>query len=169
MGAHNSKPQTVQMTNPMAFDITRDVVERIDQASGNGTKVGTSFCEKCKNNAGKSSSSDVPTTVEHKPIQVQNPRPVPAAKSWKKRSLEVEEAEFGKSLQRVQELFGKPVKWARECEGEIGKLEEELIYCYQRYKNEPLQCSNLARQYHRFVFGKQNDEISKMKGEPRVN
>ncbi|XP_016970884.2 uncharacterized protein LOC108038569 [Drosophila rhopaloa] len=175
MGANNSKPQTVQMANPMAFEITRDVVERIDQATAKNSKLGSTLCEKCKQKNKLGSGSDVPNTMQHKPREVQDMQPVPVAKSWKKRSLEVEETEFGRSLQRVQELFGKPVKWAKECEGEIGKFEEELIHCYQRYPNEPLQCSNLARRYHRFVFARQNAEISKIRvdpegsGEPRTS
>ncbi|KAH8344501.1 hypothetical protein KR084_012835, partial [Drosophila pseudotakahashii] len=155
MGASNSKPQTVQMANPMPFEITRDVVDRIGQATTKTTKSGTSICEKCS-----------PTTMEHKPHEVQDVHPVQVAKSWKKRSYEVEESEFRKSLQRVQDLFGKPVRWAKDCEGEIGKFEEELIHCYQRYPNEPLQCSNLARQYHGFVFARQIVEISNMKTGP---
>ncbi|XP_070852660.1 uncharacterized protein [Drosophila suzukii] len=161
MGASNSKPQTVQIANPMPFEITRDVVHRINQATAKSPKQGTTICEKCSQRPTVEARSDSPTTMEHKPNEVQDMHPVKVAKSWKKRSLEVEETEFGKSLQRVQDLFGKPVKWAKDCEGEIGKFEEELIHCYQRYPNEPLQCSNLARQYHRFVFSRQTDEISK--------
>ncbi|XP_016962487.1 uncharacterized protein LOC108032928 [Drosophila biarmipes] len=164
MGATNSKPQTVQMSNPMPFEITRDVVHRIDQATTRTPKLGTTICEKCSQRPAAEAASDPPTTVEHKTNEVQDMHPLKVAKSWKRRSFEVEETEFKKSVQRVQGLFGKPVKWAKDCQGEIGKFEEELIHCYQRYPNEPLQCSNLARQYHRFVFARQVDEISKMRG-----
>ncbi|XP_017119931.1 uncharacterized protein LOC108141198 [Drosophila elegans] len=165
MGASNSKPQTVQMANPMAFVITRDVVERIE-GTAKDSKLGTTLCEKCKQKPDLESSSGVPVTMEHSPKETRDMQPVPVAKSWKKRYMEVEETEFGKSLLRVQELFGQTVNWAKDYEGEIGKFEEELIHCYQRYPNETLQCSNLARQYHRFVFTKQNAEISKMKVDP---
>ncbi|XP_017015540.2 uncharacterized protein [Drosophila takahashii] len=163
MGASNSMPQTVQMANPMPFEITRDVVNRIDQATTKTTKLGTRICEKCSQKTQAELRSDIPTTMKHKPHEVQDMHPVQVAKSWKKRSYEVEESEFRKSLQRVQNLFGKPVRWAKDCEAEIGKFEEELIHCYQRYSNEPLQCSNLARQYHRFVFARQIGEISNTK------
>ncbi|XP_017081747.1 uncharacterized protein LOC108115016 [Drosophila eugracilis] len=159
MGASNSKPHTVQMANPKPLEITRDVFERIDQASARGT----STCEKCRQSPKMESGSDSPTTMEHKPSEMHDVRAVSVAKSWKRLSFEVEKREFGKSLKRTQELFGKPVKWAKDCEGEIDKFEEELIHCYQRYPNEPLQCSNLARQYHRFVFSKHYAAITKAK------
>ncbi|XP_033165052.1 uncharacterized protein LOC117144135 [Drosophila mauritiana] len=163
MGARNSKPQTVQIENPTAFEITRDVVDRMKHATVIGTELGSTTCEACKQKTVKEPCSDMPTTMEHKQHNERALHPVPVAKSWKKRSLEVEEKEFGKSLKLVQELFGTPVKWAKDCEGEIEKFEEELVYCYQRFPNEPLQCSNLARQYHRFVFAKQYAELSKAK------
>ncbi|EDV47798.1 uncharacterized protein LOC6552285 [Drosophila erecta] len=163
MGARNSKPQTVQIENPTAFEITRDVVDRINQANAISTELGCTHCESCKQKPIKEPGSDIPSTMEHKQHKYRALHPVPVAKSWKKRSFEVEEKEFGKSLKLVQELFGSPVKWAKDCQGEIGKFEEELVHCYQRFPNEPLQCANLARQYHRFVFAKQYAELSKTK------
>lgn len=162
MGASNSKPQTVQMANPI--QITRDVADRINQATTKNTNLGANLCETCKQKVETTSSRDTPSALNHKSSE--EVQPVNVAKSWKKRSLEVEESQFEKSLQRVQVIFGKPVKWSKNCSDEIGKLEVELIHCYQRYPNETLQCSNLARQYHRFVFARQNAEIAKMKAEP---
>ncbi|XP_039492237.1 uncharacterized protein LOC120452192 [Drosophila santomea] len=163
MGARNSKPQTVQIKNSTAFEITPDVVDRINQVTAISTELGCTACEAYKQKPIKEPGSDIGTTMEHKQHNVRALNPVPVVKSWKKLSFEVEEKEFGKSLKLVQELFGTPVKWAKDCEGEIEKFEEELVRCYQRFPNEPLQCSNLARQYHRFVFSKQYAVLSKTK------
>lgn len=164
MGANNSKPQTVQMANPIPFQITREVVERIDQSAGHITMPTSNICEKCKQRerGGASASTDAaPKTIDQKPAEVVAVQPMPVAAAWKRRSSEIEEAHFDTSLQRVQEIFGKPTKWTKDCAGEISKLEEDLVFCYQKYANEPLQCAPLASQYHRFVFGKQAAEIAR--------
>ncbi|XP_017102222.2 uncharacterized protein [Drosophila bipectinata] len=168
MGAHNSKPQTVQMPNPIPFHITREVMERIDQSSGNITMSPSNYCEKCKQRerGGASASTDVPPkTMDHKPSEVTVKNPVPVVSPWKRRSSEIEEAHFGQSLQRVQDIFGKPIYWAKECSADITKLEEDLVFCYQKYSNEPLQCAPLASQYHRYVFAKQAAEINRPRKE----
>ncbi|KAH8380707.1 hypothetical protein KR009_011667, partial [Drosophila setifemur] len=163
MGASNSKSQTVQMANPIPFHITQGVVERIDQATVKNTKLENSSCEKCKNRSKNASCCNSSQSMNHTPKEFPVEHPLPLPVNWKNRSTEVEEAQFGKSLQRVQEIFGKRVKWAKECVGEITKLEEELVLCYQKYPNETLQCAPLAKQYHRFVFSKQVAKIAKLK------
>lgn len=172
MGANNSKPQTVQMANPIPFQITREVVERIDQSSGHITMPASNMCEKCKQRerGGASSSTDAShKSIDHKSAEVAAVQPMPVASAWKRRSSEIEEAHFDSSLQRVHEIFGKPTKWAKDCVGEINKLEEDLVFCYQKYANEPLQCAPLASQYHRYVFSKQAAEIARPRKDNSVD
>ncbi|XP_060662492.1 uncharacterized protein LOC132795651 [Drosophila nasuta] len=159
MGASNSKPQTVQMSNASPFQISRDVLERVEKASAPPsssdaithmpTEIPTAasqlVCEKCARTA----------TAEKTP---QVPQPMTAAaSSWTRRSTEIEELQFSKTLDRVHHLFGQPVKWAKanECSDDIEGMERQLIACYREYGSEPLKCAQLASQYHSFVFNKQ--------------
>ncbi|XP_030380312.1 uncharacterized protein LOC115628374 [Scaptodrosophila lebanonensis] len=181
MGATNSKPQTVQMVNPAPFQVTADVVQRIERA----TKVGdTPYCENCKRQAvmhtqGQSSSitstpssscstvspdansADVavgkPSLLQHQHNQATTEIP------FQRRSSEIEETQFSKTLDRVNKLFGNPVKWAKECSGDIENLENELIACYKEYGSEPLQCAGLAKRYHGFVFGRHFEAMREIK------
>ncbi|KAH8340923.1 hypothetical protein KR059_009636, partial [Drosophila kikkawai] len=155
MGASNSQPQTVPMANPI--QITRDVADRINQATAKTTNI----CETCKQR-----SETGANTSQHQPNEAREVQLANVAKSWKKRSSEVEESHFDESVKRVQELFGKTKMWATDCASDIRNLELEVINCYQRYPQETLQCSDLAKQYNQFVFGKQNSEIAKMKSNP---
>ncbi|KAH8385132.1 hypothetical protein KR200_009730 [Drosophila serrata] len=158
MGASNSKPQTVQLANPI--QITRDVADRINQATSKNAKLGTNTCETCRQ---RGETGAIASTLEHRAIEAGEVQAVNVAKSWKKRSSEAEESQFDQSVKRIQELFGKPKTWSTECTSDIKNLEDEVIHCYQRYPNESLQCSDLAKQYNRFVLVRQNDEIAKMK------
>ncbi|KAH8264618.1 hypothetical protein KR038_010863, partial [Drosophila bunnanda] len=160
MGASNSKPKTVQLVNPI--QITRDVAERINQVTAKNAKQGTNVCETCKQ---RDETGAMASTLEHKATEAREVQPVNVAKSWKKRSSEVEESQFDQSVKRIQELFGKPKKWSTKCTSSIRNLEIEVMNCYQRYPNEPLQCSELAKQYNHFVLGRQNDEIANMKSD----
>ncbi|KAH8288317.1 hypothetical protein KR054_000888 [Drosophila jambulina] len=166
MGASNSKPQTVQIANPI--QITRDVAERINQATAKNTQLGANLCEMCRQRGetGRDGSRDIANTSHHMAKEAREVQPVNVAKSWKKRSSEVEESQFDLSVKRVQELFPQPKQWSNEYESDIRKIELEVIHCYQRYPHETLQCSELANQYNRFVFGRQNAEVAKMKSEP---
>ncbi|KAH8271431.1 hypothetical protein KR018_009824, partial [Drosophila ironensis] len=179
MGATNSKPQTVQIVNPTPFHITRDVAERIERSAGGNTLPGrpddqrTPICEKCSQKESSAGSFDdtslvrpsvsVPSAARPKEDQsVSHKDPV----AWNKRSAEIEEVQFGKSLQRVQEMFGNSVHWAKDCLGEINNLEKELVLCYQTHPGETLQCAQLAKQYHRFIFAKQAAEVARPKRSP---
>ncbi|KAH8248438.1 hypothetical protein KR032_008439, partial [Drosophila birchii] len=155
MGASNSKPQTVQMTNPI--QITRDVADRINQATVKNMTLGAPFCETCKLRGEKS---------QHMVDEPREVQPVNVSKSWKKRSSDVEESHFDQSVKRIKELFSTPKKWSIDCQSDIRNFEVEIINCYHRYPNESLQCSDLVKQYNHFVFRKQNAEVAKMKSEP---
>ncbi|KAH8387462.1 hypothetical protein KR093_007192, partial [Drosophila rubida] len=154
MGASNSKPQTVQMSNTLPFQISRDVLERVEKASNSASTSTNSkpapnasplVCEKCDRSVAGEKIPQMPQQISA------------VAASWARRSTEIEELQFSKTLDRVHHLFGQPVKWAKanECSGDIEGMEQKLIACYREYGSEPLKCAQLATQYHSFVFNKQ--------------
>ncbi|XP_068143244.1 uncharacterized protein [Drosophila tropicalis] len=185
MGANNSKPHTVEMANTMPFQISEDVAARIHKATqmndaeNSATAAapikstvthspgsGQHYCEKC--------SSTPTTTINQKsgteacvsgpaapPACASKPNQMVALVAWQKQSIEIEESQFDQTLDRINKLFGEPVKWAQECSGDVSDMETRLAVCYRNFPHEPLQCSKLAKQYHSFVFTKQLDIVSK--------
>ncbi|EDW82557.1 uncharacterized protein Dwil_GK10053 [Drosophila willistoni] len=99
-----------------------------------------------------------PSACASKPNQTVAPV---ALVAWQKQSIEIEESQFDQTLDRINKLFGEPVKWAQECSGDISDMEKRLAVCYRDYPHEPLQCAKLAEQYHSFVFNKQLDVMTK--------
>ncbi|XP_034487881.1 uncharacterized protein LOC117792032 [Drosophila innubila] len=153
MGASNSKPQTVQMSNTSPFQISREVLERVESVTKPEKVANPALvCENCSRTA-------TATTKAEKSSQVQqlHQQPIDVASSWARRSTEIEELQFSKTLDRVHNLFGQPVKWAKanECSADIELMEQQLITCYRQYGSEPLKCAALANTYHTFVFNKQ--------------
>ncbi|XP_017851981.1 MICOS complex subunit mic25a [Drosophila busckii] len=164
MGANNSKPQTVQMTNNSPFQISREVLERVEKSAAKTDKVVTPA-------AGTGATTTTINTEEcnQKQLQSSNQQteavPTNVAASWSRRSTEIEESQFSKTMDRVHQLFGQPVKWAKanNCSADIETMEQQLINCYRQYANEPLKCAPLAKQYHTFVFDKQLSAAKKSK------
>lgn len=179
MGANNSKPQTVQMSNNSPFQISREVLERVEKSANADKTAGLSAGGTSADVAAGAGPATV-TTCEHcqrtKPgvnaINVNSKSEAtnsePTAKSWARRSTEVEEMQFTKTLSRVHNLFGQPVKWvkAHKCSSDIENMEKELIACYQQHGSEPLKCASLVKQYQGFVFKKQVAAVQNSK--PRV-
>ncbi|XP_023178901.1 uncharacterized protein LOC111604890 [Drosophila hydei] len=182
MGANNSKPQTVQIPNTSPFQISREVLERVEKATKAekgpiATTVPvpvpvTAACEHCNRKttaaaAGGDAAAAGTSGSNEKQAQVQTyqQQQVALSSSWARRSTEIEETQFTKTLDRVHNLFGQPVKWAKanECTADIDKMEKQLINCYHQYGKEPLKCAALAKIYHTFVFNKQVDAVQSTK------
>ncbi|EDW06202.1 uncharacterized protein LOC6585733 [Drosophila mojavensis] len=165
MGANNSKPQTVQIPNTSPFQISREVLERVEKATKaekgpvavtNPVQVSVaSTCEQC--NCKSAAAGDAAGTSSSDEMQAYQQKQMEISSSWARRSTEIEEAQFTKTLDRVHNLFGQPIKWAKanECSADIDKMEKQLISCYRQYGKEPLKCAALAKTYHTFVFNKQ--------------
>ncbi|KAM8719807.1 hypothetical protein ACLKA7_005949 [Drosophila subpalustris] len=161
MGASNSKPQTVQMSNTAPFQISREVLERVESVTK--PEKATSppaplVCENCSRTTTTTTTAAATAKAEKSPqLQQIHQQPVDVASSWARRSTEIEEMQFSKTLDRVHNLFGQPVKWAKanECSADIELMEQQLITCYRQYGSEPLKCAALANTYHTFVFNKQ--------------
>ncbi|XP_022221950.1 uncharacterized protein LOC111073767 [Drosophila obscura] len=163
MGATNSKPQSAEMVNPHPFQVTREVLERLDQAREEMEKTPkrSALCEQCKKQSlSASSSGDAPSTLEYQ--SKDDPEVEQVAWPWRKRAMEMEEAQFEESLKRVKEIFGTQVKWSQDIEGEINEMEKQLTTCYRENPYETLQCEPLAKQYHSFIFTNHFKAISKL-------
>ncbi|BFF89692.1 uncharacterized protein DMAD_08391 [Drosophila madeirensis] len=169
MGATNSKPHSAEIVNPHPFQITREVVERLEQAQEQKVKTleRSNTCEQCKKQCESvSSSGDAPSTLDHQSKAI--PEAETVAWSWKKRAMEMEDDHFEESVKRVKEIFGTPVKWSQDIDGEIKEMEKELTTCYRENPYETLQCEALAKQYHSFIFTNHFKAISKLEPkEPR--
>ncbi|XP_032594774.1 uncharacterized protein LOC6566347 isoform X2 [Drosophila grimshawi] len=133
MGAGNSKPHTVQMSNTSVFQISRDVLERVENATNRKKSAAAAAvptlppatCENCS-----------PIDVQHAPCKTQpcKHHQMDIAATWSRRSIEMEELQFSKMVAHVHSLFGQPVKWAtaNECTADIGLMEQQLIACYRQ-------------------------------------
>lgn len=181
MGANNSKPQTVQMSNRSPFQISREVLERVEKSANADKSAGGISAGGASTDAAAGAGPATVTTCEHcqrtkpgvNPININskseatNSEP-PQATNWARRSTEVEEMQFRKTLGRVHNLFGQPVKWvkAHKCSTDIETMEKELIACYQQHGSEPLKCASLVKQYQGYVFKKQVAAVQNSK--PRV-
>ncbi|XP_064556395.1 uncharacterized protein LOC135440911 [Drosophila montana] len=183
MGANNSKPQTVQMSNTSPFQISREVLERVEKATKADKGNVSTVCEHCSrtatptattattagvhtvSSAGDAASSEKQPQVQ--PYQQQQQQQMAISQSWARRSTEIEETQFTKTLDRVHNLFGQPIKWAKanECSADIENMEKQLISCYRQYGTEPLKCAQLAKQYHTFVFNKQVAAVKNAKSD----
>lgn len=199
MGANNCKPQTVQMSNNSPFQISREVLDRVEKAANadnadkaassadaagadtdGGARAGPStvpICENCQRiKAGggvRAMNLNSMSEADGNSDGMQDPSLGPGmsvskANMWQRRSTEVEEMQFNKTLGRVQNLFGQPVKWvkANNCSSDVESMEKELIACYQEYKSEPLKCAALVKQYQGFIFKKQVAAVENSK--PRL-
>jgi len=155
MGASNSKPQTVQMSNTSPFQISREALERVENATK--AKKGANLPVVCENCSRTTTTVSETVSSEKSPKAHFIQQPVNVASSWTQRSTEIEEKQFSKTLERVHNLLGKPVKWAKanECSADIQLMEQQLISCYSQNGSEPLKCAALANKYHTFVFNKQ--------------
>ncbi|KAH8415419.1 hypothetical protein KR222_011068, partial [Zaprionus bogoriensis] len=195
MGANNSKPQTVQMSNTSPFQISREVLERVEKATkpekgdapatatataagpgsssssscsssssssldgGTGATAAPTYCENCQRSKSAGVAAVNLNAAPAAAAAGQKEQPVPVSSSWSRRSTEIEEKQFSKTLDRVHNLFGQPVKWvqANNCSADIEAMEKDLIVCYRQYGSEPLKCAPLVKKYHSFVFNKQVD------------
>lgn len=203
MGANNCKPQTVQMSNTSPFQISREVLDRVEKAANadkaaNSDKAATPadaactdkeggagagpstvpICENCQRikagggvrvmNLNSTSGADSNSDGMQDPSLGPGGMSVSKVNMWQRRSTEVEEMQFNKTLGRVQNLFGQPVKWvkANNCSSDVESMEKELIACYQEYKSEPLKCAALVKQYQGFIFKKQVAAVENSK--PRL-
>lgn len=167
MGANNSKPQTVQMSNSSPFQISREVLERVEKSANANKSAGNGAGGSSTDVAAGAGPATVATCENCQRTKPVNPvhfnstseatNSESQAKSWARRSTEVEEMQYSKTLSRVHNLFGQPVKWvkAHKCSSDIENMEKELIACYQQHGSEPLKCASLVKQYQGFVFKKQ--------------
>ncbi|XP_001359251.2 uncharacterized protein [Drosophila pseudoobscura] len=163
MGATSSQPRSAEIVNPNPFQVSREVVERLEQAREEMAKTSgeSGSCEQCKKKIlSVSGSGDAPSTLEHQAKEV--PEVEPVDWPWKKRAVEMEESQFHESVKRVEELFGTPMKWTENIEGEIKQMEKELTTCYRENPYETLKCEPLAKRYHSFIFTNHFKAISKL-------
>lgn len=168
MGASNSKPQTVQMSNTSPFQISREALERVENATK--PKKGANLPVVCENCSRTTTTMSETVCSEKSPQANFCQQPVNVDSSWAQRSTEIEEKQFSKTLDRVHNLLGKPVKWvkANECSADIELMEQQLISCYRQYGSEPLKCAALANKYHTFVFNKQVAPVQNTKKDGQV-
>ncbi|XP_011190533.1 uncharacterized protein LOC105217297 [Zeugodacus cucurbitae] len=151
MGARNSTPQTAHIINPVrasAIHVTPSVISRLESAKQQISEVA------------------VPTPTKDEQIHCARCCTCGYFKGKDKeasllamKSNELQEAQYVKTLEKLEAMLGKPVRFAEVHNKNLKKLEHKLIKCYADNPRKPLHCSDAAKEYHNFVFKQQFDAI----------
>lgn len=152
MGAQNSTAQTAHIINPVrassAIHVTPSVISRLESAKQQISDVA------------------VPTPSKDEPIHCArcctcgffNGKDKEASLLAMK-SNELQEAQYVKTLEKLEAMLGKPVRFAEVHNENLKKLEHNLMKCYADNPRKPLVCSDAAKEYQNFVFKQQFDSI----------
>ena len=162
MGSHNSTPKTAEIHNPhpraTTIEISQPVLQRLELAKmkANGElPIPTKQCKNCEHCVGQRKPE---ANEKTKPIN--NSKSRPANKTLlQKRSFELEELQFEKTLKHLDKVLGKPIQWADCLKAEIDNMRLKIIDCYAVSGREPLRCANEVNKFNDFVMAKQYEAI----------
>ncbi|XP_018784100.1 PREDICTED: uncharacterized protein LOC108965882 [Bactrocera latifrons] len=151
MGAGNSTPQTATIINPVrasAIHVTPSVINRLESAKQQIAEVA------------------VPAPTKDEPVHCARCCTCGFFKGKDKeasllamKSNELQEAQYVKTLEKLEAMLGKPVRFAEVHSENLKKLEHKLLKCYADNPRQPLVCADAAKEYQNFVFKQQFDSI----------
>ncbi|XP_067638830.1 uncharacterized protein [Eurosta solidaginis] len=152
MGAGNSTPQTAHINNPVrnmpAIQITPSVVSRLE-----GTKQ-------------QIAEAAIPAPTKEEQVHCTRCCTCGFLKGKDKeasllamKTNELQESQYVKTLEKLESLLGKPVRFADVNSENLKKLEHKLLKCYGDNPHQPLHCADVAKEYQNFVFKQQFNTI----------
>ncbi|XP_017480728.1 PREDICTED: uncharacterized protein LOC108370007 [Rhagoletis zephyria] len=148
MGAGNSTPQTAHILNPAramhAIQVTPSVINRLEKtnqqisettipSSSKDEQMHCARCCTCGFFKGKDKEASLLAM----------------------KSNELQESQYAKTLEKLEAMLGKPVRFADVNGENLKHLEQQLLKCYADNPREPLICSQAAKEYQNFVFQQQ--------------
>uniref|UniRef100_W8BY18 Uncharacterized protein n=1 Tax=Ceratitis capitata TaxID=7213 RepID=W8BY18_CERCA len=153
MGASNSTPQTAHIINPVraatAIHVTPDVITRLEGAkqqiadlaipkpTKNVEEIHCARCCTCGFFKGKDKEASLLAM----------------------KSNELQETQYVKTLEKLEAMLGKQIRFADKHSEGLKKLEHKLVKCYVDNPQKPLVCSEAAKEYQNFIFKQQFDSI----------